>query len=113
MPDQDPTHTARVNLATGALWASAFILAAMVVVQAGRLVWPLGPEARADLIATVGDTTTLTFNSGNDDVLVVLDGRGEQLYTYRLQGQNRLDLLRAYDLKELFGTGRRLGAGRK
>lgn len=103
----------RFELSTAALWASAFILAAMVIVQAGRLVWPLGASARADLVASIGDHTALTFNSGNDDVLAVLDGRGEQIYAYRLQSQNRIELLRAYNVKELFETGRRLGAGRK
>jgi hypothetical protein len=103
----------RLDLPTAALWASAFILSAMVIVQAGRLVWPLGATARADLVSGVGDYTALTFNSGNDDVLAVLDGRGEQLHAYRIQNQNRLELLRAYSLKELFDSGRRLGAGRK
>lgn len=109
-----PSHSSpRFELSTAALWASAFILAAMVIVQAGRLVWPLGSSAKADLVASIGDYTALTFNSGNDDVLAVLDGRGEQLYAYRVQNQNRLELLRAYSVKELFETGRRLGAGRK
>jgi len=113
MSDRIPASTPRVNLAAAALWASAFILGAMVIVQAGRLVWPLGPEARAELVTRVGDHTALTFDSGNDDVLVILDGRGEQLYAYRLQSQNRVELLRAYTVAELFDLGRRLGAGRK
>lgn len=113
MSSNSSTSASRVELSTAVLWASAFVLAAMVIVQAGRLVWPLGAPAHADLVASVGDYTALTFNSGNDDVLAVLDGRGEQLYAYRIQSQNRLDLLRAYSVKELFDTGRRLGAGRK
>ena len=110
---QTTTAPRRIDAATAALSASAFILAAMVLVQAARLAWPLGAEARADLVSRTGDTTTLTVNSGNDDLLVVLDGRGDQLYAYRLQAQTRLELLRSYDVKELFSTGRRLGAGRK
>ena len=102
-----------MDVARAALWASAFILSAMIVVQAGRLVWPMGAEARADLVASSGDHTVLTFNSGNDDALAVLDGRGEQLYAYRILNQNRLELLRAYDVRALFESGRRLGAGRK
>ncbi len=113
MTDTNTSSAHRIDLACAALWASAFVLGAMVIVQAGRLVWPLGAEARADLVASVGDHTALTFNTGNDDVLAVLDSRGEQLYTYRLQNQNRVELVRAYSVKDLFDTGRRMGAGRK
>ncbi len=113
MTDRTPASAPGLNLAAAALWASAFILSAMVIVQAGRLVWPLGPEARAEMVTKVGDHTALTFDSGNDEVLVILDGRGEQLYAYRIQNQNRVELLRAYTVRELFDLGRRLGAGRK
>ena len=107
------TPTPRIDPAAAALWASAFILAALVLVQAARLVWPLGAPAHADVVAEVAGHTALTFNSGNDDVLAVLDSRGEQLYTYRIQNQSRVELLRSYDVRDLFDIGRRLGAGRK
>jgi hypothetical protein len=111
-----PTQAQRVSLATAGLWASAFILAALVVVQAGRLagdrLWGAS-VARADVVSRVGDYTTLTFNSGSDDVLAVLDGRGEQLFAYRIQNQNRLELLGVYDVKDLFAIGKRIGTGRR
>lgn len=113
MSTSTPDRIARIDTASAALWASAFLLTAMIIVQAGRLAWPLGSPAKADLVSRVGDYTALTFNSGNDDVLAVLDGRGEQLYAYRIQAQNRLELLRAYNVRDLFDIGRRLGAGRK
>ncbi|MBX3405170.1 MAG: hypothetical protein KF869_00275 [Phycisphaeraceae bacterium] len=114
-----PNPSQRVSLATAGLWASAFVLAALVVVQAGRLAsdraWgPLGGAvARGDVVSRVGDYTTLTFNSGSDDVLAVLDGRGEQLFAYRIQNQNRLELLGVYDVKDLFAIGKRIGTGRR
>lgn len=104
----------RVSLGAAGLWASAFVLAAMVLVQAGRLaqVWGAAP-AHADVVSRVGDFTTLTFTSGSDDVLAVLDGRGEQLLAYRIQNQNKLELLGVYDVKELFALGKRVGSGRR
>lgn len=113
---QIPARTQRVSVASAGLWASAFVLAALVVVQAGRLAseraWGAS-VAKGDVVSRVGDYTSLTFTSGSDDVLAVLDGRGEQLFAYRIQNQNRLELLGVYDVKDLFAIGKRIGTGRR
>lgn len=92
-----------------ALWASAFVLVALIVVQAGRI----GPsEARADLVSSAGDLTALTVESTNDDVLLVVDNRSESLMAYKVVNQNSFELFRSYSLPRLFGEARNR-AGRK
>jgi hypothetical protein len=123
-----------------ALWASAFVLAALVVLQAGRLAGGVagvprvaggaaaerGPaavpgvigalfESRAlalparDVVSQVGPYTVLTFDGGNEDILLVLDSRAEDLYSYRVVNQNRLDLLGRESLSEMFASARLAG----
>jgi hypothetical protein len=103
------------------LWASAFVLAGLIVVQLGRIndrrgvalaELPAGLMG-ADGVSRVGDYTVMTFNAGNDDVLAVLDGRGEELFTYRVKNLNQFEFLGREKLPEMFTTGRKLGPGRK
>jgi hypothetical protein len=103
------------------LWASAFVLAGLTVVQLGKIhdrrgaalaELPVGMMG-AEGVSRVGDYTVMTFNAGNDDVLAVLDGRGEELFTYRVKNLNQFEFLGREKLPELFTTGRRLGPGRK
>ncbi|MBC7834606.1 MAG: hypothetical protein H7Y88_05835 [Phycisphaerales bacterium] len=98
-----------------ALWASAAVLAGLVIVQAGR-VWPgllSAPEARADLVTQLGEYSLITFYGGNDDVLAVVDGRSEEVYLYQTTGQSRLEYIGRESLPDIFARGRVLGAGRK
>lgn len=104
---------------SAALWASAAVLCGLILVQLGRV--PAKVENRAvarmmtmdDVVSRVGDFTMLSFNAGSDDVLAVLDGRGEELYFYRVKNQRELEFLGREDLKAVFATGRRIGPGRK
>lgn len=105
---------ARPRISSAAwLWCSAIILTALIIVQAGRIAPSLLPEARADLVAGVAGYTTLTLNSQSEDILLVLDGRGEQVFLYRILNQRQLELIGRQDLNQLFAAGARIGAGRK
>jgi hypothetical protein len=95
------------------LWASALVIAALIVVQLGKYTQGSPNAARADVVTRVQDYTALTFNAGNDDVLLVLDGRGEQLFMYRVKNQNTVEFIDKLMLPEVFETTKRLGAGRK
>jgi len=91
------------------LWASMFVLIALIVVQAGRL----GPsEARADLVSSAGDLTALTVEATNDDVLLVVDNRSESLMAYKIVNQTSVELFKTYSLPRLFGEARNR-SGRK
>lgn len=110
--NSDSPTTGRVS-SNALLWFSAFILIGLVVVQAGRLASHRFNAARADLVSRVGDYTLLTTNEqSSEDLAVVVDGRGELLFVYRIQNQKALELVRKYELSTLFATGQRIGAGR-
>ena len=65
----------KLQLSPAALWASAFAIAALIIVQGSRL--GVGNEARADLVASTGALTALTVEAANEDILCVIDGRSE------------------------------------
>ena len=95
------------------LWFSAFILLGLVIVQSGRLASGWLAPARGDVVSRVGDFTILTTAAqSSEDIAVVLDGRGEQVFIYRILNQKQLELVKKYELATLFATGQRIGAGR-
>jgi hypothetical protein len=102
--------TMRLARSTSLLWASAFILAGLIVLQAGRS----GGEARADLVASVGGMTALTVaGASSEDLLLVIDGRAEELFVYRVENQQNVELQRRYNLPRMFNDARGQGPGRR
>jgi hypothetical protein len=106
------------------LWASAFVLAGLIVVQLGRTRGPVSdgftPAALAaaaaspdGVVSRVGEYTVMTFNAGNDDVLAILDGRAEELFLYRVRNMTEFEFIGRDNLPGLFATARKLGPGRK
>lgn len=92
--------------ASPALWASAFVILAMIVTQAGRI--GVGSSsALAGNVSTVNDLTVLTAAGGDQqDNLVILDGRAERVYIYGVARQGGVQLFESYDLKQLFRDAR-------
>jgi hypothetical protein len=98
-----------------ALWASAFVLAALTVVQAGRM--PMNAAYGAGAANQGGQGTsviTLATGLGPDskpyEALWVLDGRGEMLFIYYIEngnaGEKSLLLRHVAPLPELFRSAR-------
>ena len=97
---------------SAALSASALVIAALVVVQAGKLL--SGPEARADLVSTAGTVSVLTAEANNsNDVLFVLDGRSEELMVYKLENQTNWELFKKYNLPRMFSEAKVRTPGNK
>ncbi|HYE02289.1 MAG TPA: hypothetical protein VD963_03535 [Phycisphaerales bacterium] len=88
-----------------ALWASAFFIAAAILVQLGR-VGPLGAEARADVANQLAGFTLLTFEGGHGDVVLVMDSRAEDVLVYTVENQDRLTFMGRESLKDLFAQAR-------
>jgi hypothetical protein len=110
--NQTNRPSGRVQFSPGLLWASAAILVALIIIQAGRM----GVEpARADVVSTIEGTTALTFEAQSEDLLATVDGRQEMLFVYRVQNKNSLELIRSYSLPDLFAEakGRVSGGGRQ
>jgi hypothetical protein len=94
----------------GALWASALVLAGLLVMQLSRSGLGLDAAARADLVSSVDKYTVLTFNTVTDDAIGVLDSSGEELFIYQVKKNDRLEFVGRQNLRDLFSTGR-VGGG--
>lgn len=95
------------------LWASAFILMALIITQAGRLGGPVSP-AHAD-VTSAGDLTIITTQgSSGEDLVAVLDRRDDLLLIYGIDSSRRIELLRFYSVQQLFSDlGGRRGGGQQ
>jgi hypothetical protein len=82
----------QISPAAAVLWASAFVIAALTIIQAGR--WP-GPAARAETASRSGDYTLLTGRSGRgrdekpNELLYVIDNRDQVLLAYYVEDAQR------------------------
>lgn len=120
-PATPPTRLGHHSGARAALWASAFVLAGLILVQmrlagAVHAAPPLFGDsslARAGMLAQAGGYTVLTSDVGNEDILVVLDSRNEELFIYHLENQSSVQLLERQSLPGLFNEARARAQGRK
>lgn len=103
----------RIQIASLALLASAFVLAGLLVVSlSSRL-----PAAQAGQIITRDSFTFLTAKTrNNDESLFVIDSVNEKLLVYNttLRSKNsRIELVGVQDLSRLFDTGTPAGGGKR
>lgn len=98
-----PREVAPRSLDTGAaaLWASAFVVGALILTQAAR--FGSGSAAYAGDNATVGQLTILTAPSGNnEDYIALINGADETLSIYGVENGRSLELYQVQPLGELF-----------
>lgn len=98
---------AKLN-SNAALSASALVITGLIIFQATRM----APEARADLVASNGNVTALTVSANTDDVLMVINGRQEELLVYRVENQTSVELFARHSLPRLFADARAGAMGR-
>lgn len=93
------------------LWASAFVIASLAIVQAGRLP---GQAAYAETVSEFGDYTFLTARTGKGpderphEALWVIDNREGVLIVYGMEDAQRGNLIvrGGGSLQNLFRTAR-------
>lgn len=93
---------------SAALWASAFVILALILVRADRF----GPAASADeMVTATGDYTLLTTaGRGSAEILVVIDNRNEALIVYGIDRQSGLEPAARLDLAKTFADAKRWAA---
>lgn len=104
-------RNASLNPGAAVLWASAFIIGALIILQAGRM---QGNTANATMVADRGSYTLLTADSGTggdtdpDEILYVIDSREQILLVYEVEdARKRQVMLRdGYSLDTLFQRAR-------
>jgi hypothetical protein len=109
---QSPAAPTQPRSRHSVLWASAFVLFAMVLIQSQPLfAQPFGDHAaRAGMVSQVGQLTVMTADAGGDDVLLVLEGRSEELFVYRTD-RNGIQLQQRMQVPKLFQDAKALSTG--
>ena len=98
------------------LIASALVLLALILVQAGRSgeSSPVAPNtALAEMAAISGGYAAMTTQgqSSSEELLYVLDQRAERLMVYRVENQRDIVLQRSEDLARVFAQARAAAGG--
>jgi len=111
-PERPQARLGRAGL--GALWASALVLAGLILASAGGG-GPAAPApALAEMAAMAGDYAAVTTQgqSSSEELLYVLDQRAEALLVYRVENQRALALQHAENLSAVFAQARAAAGGR-
>ena len=100
-----------IHSSTAVLWAAAFIIGAIILMQAGRL--PVN-AAHAEMGADRGSYTLLTARSGRGsetephEVLYIIDSREQVLLVYEIEDVRKRQILfrEAFNLDDQFQRAR-------
>lgn len=97
------------------LWASAAVLFALVLLQSQPLIAQMGgsASAHAGMVSQTAQLTVMTTEAGNEDVLMVLDGRSEELSVYRTDPLKGMTLVQRMNLPQSFTDARARFLGRE
>ena len=107
------------RLPAAALSVVFFVLLALVTARVGALIGgapgeiEAGMAQAAELVSQTGGLTVLSTDGGNEDLLVVLDGRNEEMFVYRTDINAGIQLLQRYTVPQLFTDARARSLGRK
>lgn len=97
----------RIDSGAAALWASAFVLVALIITQASTL--GRGNQARADVAVTTELTVLSAFAGNDEDIVAVIDRQSEMLFVYGIEQGRNIELFQAISLPHLFADGARSG----
>jgi len=92
----DTKQSTSVNGSAAILWASAFVIMALIIIQAGRLP---GNAALAATTADRGSYTLMTADAGKggetrpNELLYVIDSREQMLLVYEVEDVRRKQMV--------------------
>lgn len=97
-----------------ALTGTAVVAAGLLVVQAAARVPQIGgsSSARTGMVSQTGPFTIMTSDAGNEDIVVVLDNRNEQMMVYKVENSQSLQLFQKLALPRLFLDAKARAAGK-
>lgn len=106
LPRVSSVPARRLDISAAALWASAFVILALVIMQAGRSNSG-GAPAYAGNVSLVGDLAILTAEAGDqEDILAILDRRSERMFIYGVNSRREVELFQNYDIGRVFAEAR-------
>jgi hypothetical protein len=102
---------ANFKTSAAVLWASAFVILALIIMQAGRM---QGNAAYAEVVADRGSYTLMTADSGRggdedpDEILYVIDSREQTLLVYEVEDARKKQVIfrEGQPLDQLFQRAR-------
>ncbi len=96
------------------LTGTAVVAAGLLVVQAAARVPQIGgnSSARTGMVSQTGPFTIMTSDAGNEDIVVVLDNRNEQMMVYKVENSQSLQLFQKLALPRLFLDAKARAAGK-
>jgi len=94
------------------LWASAGLMTGLLALMLAPAGLFAPDAAQAALVSQSGTYTIMTSDGTNEDLVLVMDGRSEQLLVFRTERLNELQLLQKLSLPQMFGDAR-AKSGRK
>jgi len=77
------------------------------------LLMPPLPVARGEMVSQVGEYTVLTTDGGNEELLLLLDARSEDLLVYRIEKQSTVQLFQRVNLPRVFQDAKARARGTK
>lgn len=90
-----------IDAGAAALWASAFVIMALILTQASRL--GQGSAAFAGEFAEVGQLKILTAPAGNDEEFIaIINSTDQTLSIYGIENARSLELYQVQPLRDLF-----------
>ena len=112
MTTQTESQPASAGRGFNALAASAFVLVALIVVQANAFLQPFdqGNQAKAGMVSQSRQLTVMTADAGAEDLMLVLEGRTEELFVYR-SDRNGMQLQQRLSIPKLFQDARAMAQG--
>ncbi len=114
MSKSDTKNERTFSHAAATLWASACVIMAIIIMQAGSTLGPGGSGvAHAETVSNIGDYTLITVPIGNgEEVLVVTDSRDENIYTYVTSARS-VELQDVRSIREMFELAQNRGNPRR
>jgi hypothetical protein len=104
----EPRRRPRLSQSAISLWASALVILALVIVQAGRL--DDGHKAFAD-VALIDDLTIMNADAGGgEEVVVIIDAGTERIFVYSMVNRAP-ELVVSESLSDLFLQAKAVSSG--
>lgn len=92
---------------------SAGTIGFLIVTDAAAQLGQGGGGSRSGMVSHAGGYTVMTSDAGNEDVVVVLDARNEQLLAYRVESAGAVQLQQKIGLPKLFNDAKAKAMGVK
>lgn len=105
-----PTPNPQRNLLLVSACALGSLLAFQLLANAPPIVG--SSTAQAGMVASTGQHVMMTADASNEDLLLVLDGRSEELFVYRTDVTKGIQVFQRVPLSQLFGDAKARSGGR-